>query len=81
MRLLCQGLPTKLISDLRLEGDEHGAALACRLQERYGAFPVLIMTGDISSSALQVAHEAGFVVLQKPVSADSLRAVLCEMLG
>ena len=75
------GRPDVLIADLRLEGDEHGAALACRLQERYGVFPVLIMTGDISSSALQVAHEAGFVVLQKPVAADSLHAALCEMLG
>ena len=75
------GRPDLLIADLRLAGVEHGAALALRLQLGYGAFPVLIMTGETSSEALRLANESGYPLLQKPVTQDVLRDAISRLLS
>ena len=76
--LLCKrlGVPDLMITDLRLGGDEHGAALATRLRAQFGHFPVLIITGETSSDGLRTANEAGFPLLQKPISNDRLRQAI-----
>ena len=76
--LLCErlGVPDLMITDLRLGGDEHGAALATRLRARFGHFPVLIITGETSSDGLRTANEAGFPLLQKPISNERLRQAI-----
>jgi signal transduction histidine kinase len=79
---LCErgGPPDLMITDLRLGGDEHGAALAERLQARYGRFPVLVISGETSSEALRTANEAGFALLQKPISSERLRSAVDALL-
>ena len=80
--VLCErfGVPDLLITDLRLGGTEHGAALATRLRLRFGSFPVLIITGETSSDDLRTASEAGYPVLQKPISNERLRQAIDELL-
>lgn len=74
------GIPQLLIVDLRLRGEEHGADLALRLQKTYGNFPVLVITGETASEALNRTYTAGFQLLQKPISPESLFEALCKCL-
>ena len=75
-----RGKPDLLITDLRLGKGEHGAELAVRMRRQFGSFPVLIITGETSSTALREASEKGFKVLQKPVVAETLReAIVAEL--
>ena len=76
-----QGVPDLLIADLRLGGGEHGARLAGDLQRSYGAFPVLILTGETSSEALREAKLADYPVLRKPIAAEQLREAILAALG
>ncbi len=66
-----QGIPDLLVVDLRL-GDEQGAHLAKQLQNTYGNFPVLVMTGETASSLLQESNTHGFTVLHKPIPTELL---------
>ncbi len=74
------GVPNLLIVDLRLRGEEHGADLALRLLKTYGNFPVLVITGETASEALNRTYTAGFQLLQKPISPESLFDALCKCL-
>ena len=67
------GCPDLMIVDLRLGEGEHGAQLADRLRLQYGAFPVLIITGETASEALRQANEGGHTLLQKPIAPEVLR--------
>jgi two-component system, sensor histidine kinase len=66
-----QGIPDLMIIDLRL-GDEQGAHLAKQLQNTYGNFPVLVMTGETASTLLQETNRNGFKVLLKPINKEVL---------
>jgi len=66
------GAPDLLIVDLRLGAGEHGARLADRLQRRHGSFPILIITGETSSEALQAAADLHYTVLRKPIAPEVL---------
>jgi two-component system, sensor histidine kinase len=70
------GPPDLMIVDLRLGDGEHGARLADRLQQTYGQFPVLIITGETASDALRQANEHNYTLLQKPIAADVLRRAI-----
>ena len=75
-----RGKPDLLITDLRLGKGEHGAALATRMRQQFGGFPVLIITGETTSAALREASERGFKLLQKPVVPETLReAIVAEL--
>jgi two-component system, sensor histidine kinase len=76
-----QGVPDLLIADLRLGGGEHGARLAGDLQRSYGAFPVLILTGETSSEALREAKLADYPVLRKPIAAEQLHEAILAASG
>ena len=71
-----QGAPDLLIVDLRLGETEHGAQLADRLRHRYGAFPVVIITGETASEALRQANQSGYAPLQKPIDGELLRRTI-----
>jgi DNA-binding NtrC family response regulator len=71
------GAPDLLIIDLRLGDEEHGAELASRLQALYGKFPVLVVTGETASAALQQTNAKGYPILQKPITADVLYDAVC----
>jgi signal transduction histidine kinase len=75
------GTPDLLIADLRLPAGEHGGALAKRLQQRWGDFPVLIVTGETATPALHEAVGDGYTVLLKPVAAESLREAMQHALS
>ena len=68
--------PDLMIVDLRLGEGEHGAQLADRLRVQYGAFPVLIITGETASEALLHANESGYSLLQKPIAPEVLRRAI-----
>jgi two-component system, sensor histidine kinase len=70
------GCPDLMIVDLRLGEREHGAQLADRLRRQYGAFPVLIITGETASEALRQANESGYTLLQKPIAPEVLRRAI-----
>lgn len=72
------GKPNLMIADLRLGSGEHGAALADRLRAAFGAFPVLVLTGETVSEALRQANEKGYVVLQKPIAPEVLREAIAR---
>ena len=75
------GPPDLLIVDLRLADEVHGSQLALRLQQQYGDFPVLIITGETSSDALREAHASGYALLQKPIAAEVLRREIVRIAG
>jgi signal transduction histidine kinase len=75
-----RGKPDLLITDLRLGKGEHGAELALRMRHQYGRVPVLIITGETSSTALREASERGFTLLQKPVVPETLREAIVAQL-
>lgn len=70
------GIPDLLLMDLRLGEDVHGARLADRLQRRHGRFPILIITGETASEALQEATERNYTVLRKPIAPEVLRRAI-----
>jgi CheY-like chemotaxis protein len=70
------GPPDLMIVDLRLGEEEHGARVADRLQQTYGQFPVLIITGETSSEALRQANERSYTLLQKPIASEVLRRAI-----
>lgn len=74
------GKPDLLIADLRLRDKEQGVSLVNRLRQWYGDFPVLIVTGETASEALQQANAANFPLLQKPITCDALFEVICKLL-
>ena len=47
----------------------------------WGAFPVLIITGETSSDALSEAQEGGYPLLQKPIAAEVLRREIASIIG
>jgi len=74
------GPPDLMIVDLRLGHEKHGAELADRLQEKYGEFPILIITGETSSEALRSANQRSYTLLQKPIAAELLRRAIIAAL-
>jgi DNA-binding NtrC family response regulator len=70
------GPPDLMIIDLRLGEGAHGAQLAERMQSRFGAFAVLIITGETSSDALQEANRSRYTLMQKPITAEVLRRAI-----
>ena len=76
-----RGPPHLLIVDLRLRGDEHGLALAARMRRMHGAFAVLVITGETSSSSLADAKQSGYGIVHKPLSALLLRQRIEEALA
>ena len=68
------GKPDLMLTDLRLGGVEDGAELARRMQSAYGGFPVLIITGEVSSATLKRVEDLGYALLHKPITADVLKS-------
>lgn len=73
--------PDLLITDYHL-GTENGLSIIAILRERYpqAHFPVIIMTGDTTSKAMQILQDSGHHVLHKPVRPAKLRALVASLL-
>jgi CheY-like chemotaxis protein/anti-sigma regulatory factor (Ser/Thr protein kinase) len=75
-----QGAPDLLITDLRLGDNENGAELALRLQRRFGSFPALVTTGEISPEALKFTTDHGLGLLHKPITEEELRRTINQLI-
>ena len=61
-----------MIVDLRLGHGGDGLLLAATLRARWGAIPVLLVSGETNPSKLKDAAASGFPILHKPLSPDTL---------
>jgi signal transduction histidine kinase/ActR/RegA family two-component response regulator len=75
------GAPDLLLMDLRLGKDVHGAQLAESLRHKHGRFPLLIITGETASEALQEATSRNFRVLRKPIAPEVLRQAIATAMA
>jgi two-component system, sensor histidine kinase len=70
-----------VIADRHLGDGRDGFVALNRLEEKLGALPSLILTGDSDEGDQQRANNAGRRVLRKPVWPEALEAALCFELG
>ena len=75
------GKPDLLITDLRLGTPENGAELTLRLRRRFGAFPALVTTGEISPETLSSTKAYGLELLHKPITEEALRRAMGQLLA
>jgi CheY-like chemotaxis protein len=74
------GRPDLLITDLRLGTNENGAELVLRLRRRFGDFPALVTTGEISPEALSFTTDHQLDLLHKPITEEELRRTMNRLL-
>jgi len=73
--------PDLILADYNLPNGLNGLDLAVQLREKLGAdFPVVILTGDISSGTLRDICLQGCTPLNKPVKPQELIAVIAQLL-
>ena len=74
--------PDLLLADYNLPGGMNGVDLARRAREVIGSdLPVIILTGDISTTTLRDVAALGCVQLNKPVKLDALTAAIRQLLS
>ncbi len=74
--------PDLMLADFNLPGDMNGLQLAEKVREKLGQpFPVIILTGDISTATLRDVVAQNCVQLNKPVTLDSLIDVVERLLS
>lgn len=72
--------PTIIISDFHLGGHERGSDAIERIRQRFQqAVPAILLTGDTSAIPARIANSAGLRMLNKPVDAQRLVAVVDEL--
>jgi two-component system, sensor histidine kinase len=75
------GKPDLLVTDLRLRGAANGVDLVRNMRKQFASFPVLVITGEVSASAAAQVDELGAALLYKPITAESLRAAIGQLLA
>lgn len=65
--------------DFHLDHGDTGLAVAQRLSEGHGASPCLILSADQTHAVREAVHEAGLLLLAKPVRPLALKSVLDRM--
>ncbi|HXF46404.1 MAG TPA: ATP-binding protein, partial [Burkholderiaceae bacterium] len=78
---LAHGRPDIVLADLRLRGSQTGIDAIAALRERAPGLPAILISGDTDPQRLLQAHEAGFPLLHKPLSAQQLQQAITEALG
>jgi len=68
--------PDLLVSDYRLPKNQTALDVMRTLRERWGDLPVLVLTGDTGSDALQAIRASGAALLHKPTAPARLRAAM-----
>jgi len=75
-------VPQVIISDYRLREDGNGLeAIATVRQQLAQPIPACLMSGDTLTELAEQAHQAGLVLLQKPVRPAKLRSLLRRLLS
>jgi two-component system CheB/CheR fusion protein len=73
--------PDVLLADYNLPGTMNGLQLAARVRDLNGeAFPVIILTGDISTTTLRAVSADRCLQLNKPVNRDALLKAISQSL-
>jgi CheY-like chemotaxis protein len=72
--------PDLIISDYHLANAMTGIDAIKQLRAAYGEIPAFLMSGDMSPERLREARERGHLLLYKPVSPMTLRAVVTRLL-
>ena len=67
--------------DYHLDHGDTGVALAARLAERFGARPVVILSADSGQDVRRAVHEAGLLLIGKPLKPLALKSVLDRQLA
>lgn len=74
--------PDLMLADYNLPGRLNGLQLSTAIRESLGsAFPVVILTGDISTTTLRDVAAQGCLQLNKPVKLGELNAAIQSLLG
>ena len=74
-------VPDLLLADYNLPNGPNGLQLASSIRERLGSdFPVIILTGDISTATLQDVERHGCAQLNKPVQLAELSRLILHLL-
>ena len=68
--------PDIILSDLRLAEGRSGIDALRKFAEHFPGVPSVLVTGDISAERLNELEEAGYPVLQKPVTESVLRSTI-----
>jgi len=68
--------PDLLVSDYRLPKNQTALDVARQIRQRWGEVPMLVLTGDTGSDALQAIRASGAVLLHKPTVPARLRAAM-----
>jgi len=69
-----------IVADFRLPQHENGIETVRRLRARLGDVPGLMVSGDTAPERLREAQASGLPLLHKPVSADTLKQTMLELL-
>lgn len=71
--------PDCILCDYRLPGAGNGISLLNQLVDRYPEVVALLQTGELDPQVRDMAEDAGYMVLTKPVDADLLASTLCAL--
>lgn len=73
--------PDVVLADYQLLNGETGLMVVRAVHARWGAhIPIVLITGDTRIETIRTLRQTGFPVLNKPVRADQLRALLGTLL-
>lgn len=73
-------VPDVIITDYRLPGDISGIEIVGKIRAEVGTpVPCLVITGDTASHVLRDAQTSHCILLHKPVDAETLYALLCNL--
>jgi DNA-binding response OmpR family regulator len=76
-----ESMPAIVISDFHLGGNERGSDAIETIRRHFDRrLPAILLTGDTSAVPAKLATEAGLRMLNKPVDAARLVAVMDELL-
>lgn len=78
----CSRPPDLIIADYRLPGEDTGVEVIGKLREGFHEqVPAILLTGEISKDFLAEGDQGKFQILNKPINAEKLIAVMNEILG
>lgn len=83
LKLITDGVfqPDLILSDYNLPGNMDGLRLSAKLRKQLGeTFPVIILTGDISTETMRDVAGQSCVQLNKPVKVNELLAAIQRLL-
>lgn len=72
--------PDIVLADMRLRAPDDGLSAIRSLRSALPGLPALLISGDTAPERLREAHEAGLLLLHKPVAAEDLIGALLSAL-